>query len=138
MRTSWEKLVEYVGAQYGHDISNELQNKPTVTLTEPVHSDTILARHTADVQIVREGQTGVQEARQIQKRMLEDLVSEGTDVQAPMLLAVLNNDDRSRSSSKSSSSKSSVNKLGKEMKSLKKYVNTQLEKLKESLATKNV
>jgi alpha-glucuronidase len=25
MRTSWEKLTQYVGATYGQDISNELQ-----------------------------------------------------------------------------------------------------------------
>jgi hypothetical protein len=27
MRTSWEKLVQFVGTNYGQDISNELQNK---------------------------------------------------------------------------------------------------------------
>jgi len=34
MRTTWEKLVQYVGTTYGQDISNELQNKATVTLPE--------------------------------------------------------------------------------------------------------
>ena len=28
MRTSWEKLVQYVGTNYGQDISNELQKIP--------------------------------------------------------------------------------------------------------------
>jgi hypothetical protein len=37
MRTSWEKLVQYVGTNYGQDISNELQNMATVTFTQPVH-----------------------------------------------------------------------------------------------------
>ena len=32
MRTSWEKLVQYVGTSYVHDISNELQNKIAVVL----------------------------------------------------------------------------------------------------------
>jgi hypothetical protein len=27
MRTSWEKLVQYVGTNYGQDINNALQNK---------------------------------------------------------------------------------------------------------------
>jgi hypothetical protein len=27
MRTSWEKHVQFVGTNYGQDISNELQNK---------------------------------------------------------------------------------------------------------------
>ena len=32
MRTSWEKMVQYVRTSYGHDISNELQNKISVVL----------------------------------------------------------------------------------------------------------
>jgi hypothetical protein len=32
MRTSWEKIVQYVGTNYGQDISNELQNKITVDI----------------------------------------------------------------------------------------------------------
>jgi hypothetical protein len=39
MRTSWEKLVQYIGTNYSQDISNELQNKATVTLSEPTHSN---------------------------------------------------------------------------------------------------
>ena len=38
MRTSYEKLVQYVGTNYGQDISNELQNKRTVVLNKPVHT----------------------------------------------------------------------------------------------------
>ena len=45
MRTSWEKVVQYVGTNYGQDISNELQDKITVTLPEPTHTQTVLARH---------------------------------------------------------------------------------------------
>ena len=37
MRTSWEKVTEYVGTTYGQDISNKLQNKVTGTLAEPAH-----------------------------------------------------------------------------------------------------
>ena len=52
MRTSWEKLVQYVGMNYGQDIRNELQNKVTVVLTEPVHSPTIMARHAIREQMI--------------------------------------------------------------------------------------
>jgi hypothetical protein len=45
MRTSWEKLVQFVGTNYGQDISNDLQNKIPVTLSEPVHTPEVLARH---------------------------------------------------------------------------------------------
>jgi hypothetical protein len=34
MRTTWEKIVHHVGAIYGQDISNKLQqNKKTVIIT---------------------------------------------------------------------------------------------------------
>jgi hypothetical protein len=45
MRTSWEKLVHFVGTNYGQDISNELWNKIPVILSEPVHTLEVLARH---------------------------------------------------------------------------------------------
>jgi hypothetical protein len=45
MRNSWEKLAQYVGTNYGQDISNELQNKITVILIEPVHTDDVLLKH---------------------------------------------------------------------------------------------
>jgi hypothetical protein len=45
MRTSWENLAQYVGTNYGQDISNELQNKITVILVEPVHTDDVILKH---------------------------------------------------------------------------------------------
>ena len=39
------KIVQYVGTKYGQDISNELQNKATVTITEPVHTYEIIIGH---------------------------------------------------------------------------------------------
>jgi uncharacterized protein CbrC (UPF0167 family) len=45
MRTSWEKLVQFVGTNYGQDISNELQNKIPMILSEPVYTLEVLARH---------------------------------------------------------------------------------------------
>jgi hypothetical protein len=45
MRTSWEKLVQYVGTNYGQDINNELQNKIIVVLIEPVYTNDVLKRH---------------------------------------------------------------------------------------------
>jgi hypothetical protein len=45
MRTSWEQLVQYAITNYGQDIRNELQNKITVIIVEPVHTDDVLTRH---------------------------------------------------------------------------------------------
>ena len=45
MRTSLDKLIQYVGTTYGQDISNELQNRAELTIPEPTHTAAVLARH---------------------------------------------------------------------------------------------
>ena len=45
MRTTQEKIGQYVGIKYGEDIANELVNKVTVTISPPVYSTAILLRH---------------------------------------------------------------------------------------------
>jgi hypothetical protein len=45
MRTTQEKIAQYVGIKYGEDIANELTNKTTVTVAPPVYSLAILLRH---------------------------------------------------------------------------------------------
>jgi hypothetical protein len=45
MRTTQEKIRQYVGIKYGEDIANELVNKVTVTIPPPVYSTAILPRH---------------------------------------------------------------------------------------------
>ena len=94
MRTTWEKIVQMVGTTYGHDICNELQNKATVTVVEPVHTDAVLARHTAREQIVRNGQTNIQNARRAQLVVLQAAVQVVplVDPDSPMKLAILENE----------------------------------------------
>ena len=91
MRTSWEKIVHHVGTIYGHDISNELQNKKTVIIDEPQHSQQTLDKH-AEKELRRQTQDlrlGL--ARQAQKIALETEVAAGTNPDAPMQLALLEN-----------------------------------------------
>jgi hypothetical protein len=64
MRTSWEKLVQYVGTNYGQDINNQLQNKVWVVITEPVHTDYVLARHSVREVMIQNGQLNIQQAHQ--------------------------------------------------------------------------
>jgi hypothetical protein len=45
MRTTQEKIGQYVGIKYGEDIANELINKATVTIPPPMYSTAILLRH---------------------------------------------------------------------------------------------
>ena len=46
MRNTWEKITHHVGTIYGHDISNELQNKTLVTIAEPQYTAAVVAKHT--------------------------------------------------------------------------------------------
>ena len=62
-RSSWYKLVQYVGTNYGQDISNELQNKLTVKLVEPVHAPEVIARHIIRERMIRTGQSNIKTAR---------------------------------------------------------------------------
>jgi hypothetical protein len=92
MRTSWEKLVQYVGTNYGQYINNELQNKVLVVLTEPVHTEDVLERHSVREVMIRNGQLNIQQARQAQETILKAAVQAGTEMDAPMKLAILQNE----------------------------------------------
>jgi hypothetical protein len=92
MLASWEKLVQYVGTNYGQEINNELQNKVWVILTEPVHTNDVLTRHSVREVMIRNGQLNIQQARQTQETILKAAVQAGTDMDAPMKLAILQNE----------------------------------------------
>ena len=68
MRTAWEKLVQYVGTSYGHDIPNDLQNKLSVVFPEPEYDLAILTRHGAKERMVRDGQANLRSARDLIRR----------------------------------------------------------------------
>ena len=91
-RTSWEKLVQYVGTNYGQDIGNNLQNKITVNLVEPVHTPEVTARHSIQERTIRTCQANIQAARVTQRTILEAAVTTGIDDAAPMKLAILENE----------------------------------------------
>ena len=92
MRTSWEKITEYVGTLYGQDISNELQNKTTVAITEPTLPDAVIIRNAAREVVIRNGQQNIQAARRVGEAMLQLAVDEGLEARAPMELATLQNE----------------------------------------------
>jgi hypothetical protein len=91
MRITWEKIVHHAGTIYGHDISNELQNKKTVVILEPSYTQEVLNKH-AEREARRQTQNlrlGL--ARQVQKTALEQEVIDAIDPEAPMKLAILDN-----------------------------------------------
>ena len=58
-RSSWDKLVQYVGMNYGQDISNELKNKLSVNLVETVHASEVIAQHIIQEWMIRTGQSNI-------------------------------------------------------------------------------
>jgi hypothetical protein len=91
MRTLLEKLVQYVGTNYGQDISNELQNKISVDIIERVHSTEVLRKNGLRESMLQSGQQNIQRARQAQEKILEAAVL-AKDPDAPMKLAILQNE----------------------------------------------
>jgi hypothetical protein len=90
MGTAWEKIVHHVGTIYGHNISNELQNKKTVVIPKPEHTQDVLDKHVERVTRHDNQQQRLADARQIQQTALEAVINAG-DADAPMALAILDN-----------------------------------------------
>jgi hypothetical protein len=92
MRTSWEKRVQYVGTNYGQDISNELHNPTPITLVEPVYTGDVVMRHGVREQMFWARQLNIQLSIKAQHTILQAAVTSGLDVDAPMKLAILQNE----------------------------------------------
>jgi hypothetical protein len=69
-----------------------LQNKITVILVEPVHTDDVLFKHGMRETMIRNGQMNIQRARKAQETILETAVQGGLDIEASLKLALLQNE----------------------------------------------
>ena len=84
--------MQYVGANYRQDIRNELQNKLTVNLVEPVYLPEIIAQHIIRERMIGTGQSNIQTSRETQRIILEAAVTAGIDNAASMKLVMLENE----------------------------------------------
>ena len=62
MRTTQEKIAQYVRSKYGEDIANEVMNKVAVVVPPPQYSAAIKTRHQEWERHVRNKQTRVRAA----------------------------------------------------------------------------
>ncbi len=46
MQITQEKIAQYIGAKYGEDIGNELQNKTRIVLSAPAYPSATMTYHT--------------------------------------------------------------------------------------------
>ena len=93
MRTSWDKISEYVGTECGNDIANELKNKRELVIPEPTYSNQVQTRQTNQEQAIRTAQANMTQAKQDQ---LAGLQARQGDPDAPedlpVTLATLENE----------------------------------------------
>jgi hypothetical protein len=66
-----------------------LQNKITVILVEPVHTDDVILKHSLRETMIRNGQVNIQRARKAQETILDAAVLAGIDMEAPVKLDLL-------------------------------------------------
>ena len=89
MRITWEKIAHHIGTIYGHDISNELQNKKIVMIQEPTCSQEALDKHADRVKRKKAQHERINDAWKIQAKSLDKLAMSGDD--AVVSLAELQN-----------------------------------------------
>lgn len=64
LRTTLEKLIQYVGTKYGEDIAGELENRQVATTAPPQHTAEVLRKHAAKVALKRSQQNALLGAHQ--------------------------------------------------------------------------
>jgi hypothetical protein len=92
MRITQEKIAQYIGAKYGEDTANKLQNKTRVVLSAPTYSSMTLTRHALQIAIVRNQQATMKTARLSSRTLLEaEIANNPTNSTLVTELAKLNN-----------------------------------------------
>ena len=92
MRITQEKIAQYIGAKYGEDIANELQNKTRIVIPNPTYSSATLTRHALRIALVRGQQATMSAARLSSRASLEaEIQRDPNNRNLVTELAVLNN-----------------------------------------------
>jgi hypothetical protein len=93
MRILQETIAQYIGAKYGEDIANKLQNKTMIVLSAPAYPNTTMTWHTLQIALVRSQQVAMLTARLTSCILLEvEIALAPGDRSLVMELAKLNQD----------------------------------------------
>jgi hypothetical protein len=71
MQILQEKITQYIGAKYGEDKANELQNKTRIVLSAPVYPSTTMTQHALWIALVRSQQAAMLTAQLLSHTSLE-------------------------------------------------------------------
>jgi hypothetical protein len=63
MRILQEKIAQYIGAKYGEDIANKLQNKTRIVLSAPAYPSMTMTQHGLWIALVKSQQAVMSTAR---------------------------------------------------------------------------
>jgi hypothetical protein len=93
MQILQEKIAQYIGAKYGEDIANKLQNKTRIVLSAPAYPSTTMTQHALWIALVRSQQAAMSTARLLSRTLLEaEIALAPGDRSMVMELAKLNQD----------------------------------------------
>ena len=92
IRTTWKKIVNHVGMIYGHDISNELQNKKRIKIPQPEHTQQVKDKNLNRFERLRNQHVRLMQARYIKLQLLETALQIQEDPEAPVNLEMIIND----------------------------------------------
>jgi hypothetical protein len=93
MKTTQEKISEYVGIKYGDDVANELINRVRVVLAPPDYPDDAKIRHVADRKIIEQQRENTLKAKKSILGTLESqLLATPTDTKVMNDKAVVENE----------------------------------------------
>jgi hypothetical protein len=93
IRILQEKIAQYIGAKYGEDIANKLQNKTRIVLSVPLYPSTTMTQHALWIALVRSQQAVMLTARLSSRTLLEaEIALAPGDHSLVMELAKLNQD----------------------------------------------
>jgi hypothetical protein len=88
-----EKIAQYIGAKYGEDIANKLQNKTRVVLSAPTYSSVTLTCHALQIALVRNQQETMKTAWFSSRTLLEaEIANNPSNRTLVTELTKLNND----------------------------------------------
>ena len=91
LRTTLEKIIQYVGTKYGKDIANEIESRSLSTSTPPQHTAEVLRKHAAKTILKRTQQNALLGAHQVMEANLQALIAANPDPTRTLELVQMQN-----------------------------------------------
>ena len=79
LRTTLEKVIQFVGTKYGEDIADEIESRTLSTLAAPQHTAEVLRKHAAKTTLKRTQQNALLGAHQTMEANLQTIVVANPD-----------------------------------------------------------